>query len=105
MSMRESGNDMVAPEFLWRGAIYGCANLPINNMVAHFWNMVVGSSMYGCNPIMVAPSENTSAPRICAVVKYGCITYSRVDTGLKYNCGCARVFMAGTNLWLCKPTY
>jgi hypothetical protein len=83
MSMRELGNDMVAPEFLWRGAIYGCANLPIDNMVAHFWNMVVGSSMYGCDPIMVAPSENLVAPHICAVVKYGCITYPHVDVGLK----------------------
>jgi hypothetical protein len=83
MSTRELGNDMVAPEFLWRGAIYGCANLPINNMVAHFWNMVVGSSMYGCNPIMVAPSENTVAPHICTIMKYGCITYSHDDAGLK----------------------
>ena len=83
MSMWELGNHMVAPEFLWRGAIYGCTNLPINNMVVHFWNMVVGSSMYGCNPIMVAPSENTVAPHICAVMKYGCITYSHVNAGLK----------------------
>ncbi len=30
------GGDMVVPEFLWQGPIYGCANLPINNMVAHF---------------------------------------------------------------------
>jgi hypothetical protein len=48
-----------------------------------FWNMVVGSSMYGCDPIMVAPSENTVASHICAIVKYGCITYSHVDAGLK----------------------
>ncbi len=83
MSMQELGNDMVGPEFLWRGAINGCANLPINNMVAHFLNMVVGSSMYGCIPTVVAPSENTVAPHICAVVKYGCITYSYVNAGLK----------------------
>ncbi len=83
MSTQELGNDMVVPEFLWRGAIYGCANLPINNMVVHFWNMVIGSSMYGCDPIMVALSENTVAPHICAVVKYDCITYSHVDMGLK----------------------
>ena len=83
MSARELGNDMVVPEFLWRGVIYGCANLPIDNMVVHFWNMVVGSSKYGCNPIMVAPSENTVAPHICTIVKYGCITYSHVAMGLK----------------------
>jgi hypothetical protein len=83
MSTWELVNDMVAPEFLLRGAIYGCANLPINNMVAHFWNMVVGSSMYGCDTIMVTPSENMVAPHICAVVKNGCITYSHVDAGLK----------------------
>ncbi len=83
MSTRELGNDMVAPEFLWSGAIYGCTNLPIDNMVAHFWNMVVGSSMYGCDPIMVALSENTVGPHTCTIVKYGCITYSHVDAGLK----------------------
>jgi hypothetical protein len=84
MLMWELGNDMVAPELLWRGAINGFTNLPIDNMVAHFWNiMVVGSSMHGCDPIMVAPSKNMVAPHICAVVKYVCITYSHVNAGLK----------------------
>ncbi len=83
MSTQELGNDMVAPEFLWRGPIYGCADLHIDKMVVHFWNMVVGGSMYGCDLIMVAPSENTVAPHICAIVKYGCITYSHVAVGLK----------------------
>jgi hypothetical protein len=75
---------MVAPEFLWQGLIYGCANLPIDNMVAHFWNiMLVVCIIYGCNPIMIVPSENTVAPHICAVVKYGCITYYHVDAGIR----------------------
>ncbi len=42
--MRDLGGDMVAPEFLWRGPIYGWANLPINNMVAFL--EYYGSSMY-----------------------------------------------------------
>jgi hypothetical protein len=68
--MQDLGGDMVALEFLWRGPIYGCANLPIDNMVVHFWIiMVVVCIMYGCNPIMVAPSENMVAPHMCAVVK------------------------------------
>ncbi len=71
------------------------SNLPIDNMVAHFWNTVVGSSMYVCNPIMVAPSENVVAPHICTIVKYGCITYSHVDVGLKQKYGCTRVFFGG----------
>ncbi len=75
---------MVAPEFLWWGPIYGCAYLPIDNMVAHFWNiMVVVCIMYGCNPIMVALSKNTVVPHICAVVKNGCITYYHVDAGIR----------------------
>ncbi len=41
MSRQDLGRDMVASKFLWRGPIYGCANLPIDIMVAHFWNMVV----------------------------------------------------------------
>ncbi len=83
-STRDLGGDMVAPEFLWQGPIYGCANLPINNMVAHFWNiMVVVCIMYGCDPIMVAPSKNKVAPHICAMVKYGCITYYHVNTGIR----------------------
>jgi hypothetical protein len=81
--MQDLGGKMVAPEFLWRGPIYGCANLPINNMVAHFRNiMVVVCIVNGCNPILVALSENTVAPHICAVVKYGCITYYHVNVGI-----------------------
>ncbi len=84
LSMRDLGGGMVAPKFLWWGPIYGCANLPINNMVAHFWNiMVVVCIMYGCNPIMVAPSENTDLPHICTMVKYGCVTYYHVDAGIR----------------------
>jgi hypothetical protein len=84
LSTRDLGGDMVAPEFLWRGPIYGCANLPINNMIAHFWNiMVVVCIMYGCDPIMGAPSKNTVAPHICTVVKYGCVTYYHVDMGIR----------------------
>jgi hypothetical protein len=84
LSMRDLGGDMVAPEFLWRGPIYGCANLPIDNMVAYFWNiMVVVCIMYGCDPIMVAPFKNTVAPHICSVVKYGCVTYYHVNAGIR----------------------
>ncbi len=53
-------------------------------MVAHFWNiMVVVCIMYGCDPIMVAPSKNTVAPHIFAMVKYGCVTYFHVDMGIR----------------------
>jgi hypothetical protein len=45
--------------------------------------MVEGSIMYGWDPIIVAPSENMVVPHICAIVKYGCITYSHVGAGLK----------------------
>ncbi len=82
--MRDLGGDMVAPEFLWWGPIYGCAILHINNMVAKFWNiMVVVFIEYGCNPILVATSKNMVAPHICAVVKYGCVTYYHVDAGIR----------------------
>jgi hypothetical protein len=50
--MQDLGGDMVAPEFLWRGPIYGCANLPIDNMAAYFSNiMIVVCIMYGCDPL------------------------------------------------------
>ncbi len=82
--MRDLGGDMFAPEFLWWGPIYGCTNLPINNMVAHFWNIMVGVCiMYGCNTIMVAPSKNTIAQHIWDVVKYGCATYYHVNAGIR----------------------
>jgi hypothetical protein len=45
--------------------------------------MVVVCIMYGCDPNMVAPSKNKVAPHICAVVKYGCITYYHVDAGIR----------------------
>jgi hypothetical protein len=38
--MQDLGGDMVAPDFLWQGPIYGCANLPINNMVVHFFGIL-----------------------------------------------------------------
>ncbi len=75
---------MVAPEFLWQGPICGCANLPINNIVAHFWNIMVEVYiMYGCDPNMVAPSKNMVAPHICTVVKYGCVTYYYVNMEIR----------------------
>jgi hypothetical protein len=81
---QDLGGDMVAQEFLWRGPIYGCVYLPINNMVAHFWNiMVVVCIMYGWDPIMVALSKITVAPHICTVVKYGCVTYYHVNAGIR----------------------
>ncbi len=82
--MQDLGGGMVAPEFLWQGPIYGCTNLPIDNMVAHFWNiMEVVCIMYGCDHIVVAPSKNTVAPHICTVMKYGCVTYYHVDAGIR----------------------
>ena len=78
-------------------------------MVAHLWNMLVGSSMYGCDPIMVALSENTVAPHICAIVKYSCITYQSGFSmfGRKLRptvVGCGLAFLPGAlpdrNVWV-----
>jgi hypothetical protein len=62
--MRDLGGDMVAPEFLWQGPIYGCANLPINN--GGTFLEYYGSSMYY---VWLQPSYG------CAVQKYSCATY------------------------------
>jgi hypothetical protein len=37
MLTRDLGRDMIAPEFLWRGPIYGCTNLPIDQPPKNLW--------------------------------------------------------------------
>jgi hypothetical protein len=43
---------MVAPEFLWRGPIYGCANLPIGQLPKKYCSTIVQPTygpLYKCN--------------------------------------------------------